>query len=223
MRRKRLETILCGGFAALTLLAAATPPGRTVPYANLYRIFERVARLQGGKYVRAQGVLRSLAPEVPTDQIRMVVRSERGEMPVSISPGGHADFPLTSELLAENPPVFINVPEGKLTLSVDLRVEAEPRARFRYALGNEMREDVRSAVARQGMIARMMLPDFEDFVISFAPGQPAWATVELVSGPHRLEADAEGNIHLPDRRDWRRENPFIQLSGEPLRLWLRAR
>lgn len=223
MRRKRLETILCCGLAALTLLAATVAPGRTIPYADLYRVFARVARLQGGKYVRAHLALRSLAPEVPNDQIRLVVRSQHGELPVAIAAGGRADFPLTSELLAENPPVFTNVPEGKLTLSVEMRVEAVPAARFRYALGDEMREEVRSAVARQGMIARMMLPDFEDFVISFPPGQPASATVELAAGPHRLAADAEGNILLPDRRDWRRENPFIQLSGEPLRLWLRAR
>jgi len=59
-------------------------------------------------------------------------------------------------------------------------------------------------------------------VLEFPPGTGARAVVGSASGKVELAADAEGRITLPDRRDWRRENPEIELSALPLRMALRA-
>lgn len=214
------------GFALALALALAADPSaaadRTIPYADLHGMFERVERLKGGKYVKAAARLSSADPSVPTTAIKLVIRSRQGDTHVAIAADGTAEFPLRQDLLAENPPVVTNVAEGKMQLTVALTVEAEPVERFRYGLLGEMLGEAKSIVARQGMLARMLLPDFEDLVVSFPAGAGASATIELAEGPLRLAADAEGNIVIRDRRDWRRQDPFIQLSQPPLRIALRA-
>jgi hypothetical protein len=84
-----------------------------------------------------------------------------------------------------------------------------------------MQAEARRVIARQGLVARMLMPDFEDFVVSFPPGTTATAKVAWSRGEVRLQADSDGHISIPDRRDWRRENPVIELSEAPLRIWLR--
>lgn len=70
-------------------------------------------------------------------------------------------------------------------------------------------------ISRQGMVARMLAPDFGGLEIRFPAGVQARATVESAKGAKAFAADAEGIIRIPDRRDWRREDPWIQLSALP--------
>ena len=107
-------------------------------------------------------------------------------------------------------------------MNVLIRVEAPPQQRFRYGLMVEMQDEAKTLIAKQGMIARMLAPDFEGLRIVFPPGSRATATVESAEGPQVFRADAEGNVAIPDRRAWRRENPFVQLSEMPLRIALAA-
>jgi hypothetical protein len=166
--------------------------------------------------------LSSADPGVPTESIRLVIQSRQGDIAVPIGADGATRFPVRDDLLRENPPVLTNVPEGKLQLNLAVTVEADPVERFRYRLLVEMLEEAKTILGRQGLLARMMLPDFEDLAISFPAGAKAAATVELPGGAVRLEADAAGSVRIPDRRDWRRQDPWIQLSELPQRIALRA-
>ena len=207
---------------ALTILCstAAARADRAIPYADMHAMFSRIAALQGGTYLKADARLTSADPAVPTENLRLVIQSKGGEIPVPVAADGTTQFPIRADLLDENPPVMTNAAEGKLQFNVSLRVEAPPAQRFRYGLMVAMQDEAKAMIAKQGMLARMLAPNFEGLRISFPAGTAATATLETAEGPVRFETDAEGNIRIPDRRRWRREDPFVQLSAMPLAISL---
>jgi hypothetical protein len=183
-------------------------------------MFSRIAVLQGGTYFKADARLTSTDPAVPTEALQLVIQSRGGAIRVPVAADGTTQFPIRADLLAENPPVLTNAAEGKLSLSVSLRVEAPPTQRFRYGLMVAMHDEARAMIAKQGMMARMLAPDFEGLRITFPAGTAATATLETAQGPVRFETDAAHVIRIPDRRKWRREDPFVQLSAMPLEISL---
>ena len=213
IRLRLLTALLVAGLAIHSGPAAAAE--RTIPYADLHSMFARLEKLQGGKYFHADARLSSADPLVPTAKLRLVIQSRSGEIPVPIAPDGTTSFPVRADLLAENPPVLTNAAKGKLQLSVSLRVEAPPVDRFRYGLLVAMKDEADEMIARQGIMARMLAPDFGGLEIRFPAGEQASATLESAKGAKTFAADAEGIIRIPDRRDWRREDPWIQLSSLP--------
>ena len=212
-----MRRVLC---ALLAILASAAPAGadRAIPYAEMHAMFSRVAALQGGVYFKADARLISADPAVPTRDLELVIRSRNGEIPVPVAADGTVQFPIRADLLEENPPVMTNAAEGKLQLGLSLRVEAPPARRFRYGLMVAMQEEADAMIAMQGVMARLLAPDFEGLRITFDTA--ATATLETAAGPVRFETDAEHRIRIPDRREWRREDPYVQLSAMPVEIAL---
>ena len=211
--RKLLAAALC----ALTPLAAVAD--REIPYDRLHATFARVAAATNGKYCKVDAVLKSNDPAVPTKDIRLVIRARDGDIAVPVAGDGRTQFPLRDDLLQENPPVVTNVAKGKLQFDVSLHVLAPPAQRFRYELMAAMEQEYDALIAGQGLMARMLAPDLDVLVISYAPGTAASATVEAAP-PATLQADADGRIRIPDRKSWRKQNPFVQLSAMPLNIEL---
>jgi hypothetical protein len=209
---KQLIVIALVAFAVPALAA-----DREIPYAEMHQPLARLAGIPDGKYFRARTRFASNDPTVATKDIKLVVRSRGGDIAVPIGADGSGAFPLRDDLLKENPPVVTNVAAGKLQVRVDMSVSAPPEQRFRYELMVAMQDEVEGIIARQGFMARMMAPDFEGLLVSFAPGSAATATVEAAK-PETFKADAEGRIRIPDRKAWRKENPVVQLSETPLRI-----
>ena len=212
-----MRRLLAVALFALALPAAAD---REITYKDMHGAFSRVAGIQNGTYFRLDTRLTSSDPAVPTQSIKLVIKSRGGDIPVPVAADGATQFPVREDLLKENPPVVTNVPAGKMQLTISMRVEAPPEQRFRYELMVAMQDEARAIIAKQGLMARMMAPDFEGLVIGFPAGTAATATLELAGKPVSFEADAEGAIHIPDKRAWRKENPYIQLSAMPARIQL---
>ena len=83
--------------------------------------------------------------------------------------------------------------------------------------------EIRVPVAADGSVqfpirADLLAPDFEGLRITF--GTAATATLETAGGPVRFKTDAEHRIRIPDRREWRREDPYVQLSTMPVEIAL---
>lgn len=204
----------------LLLWPTAASADRVIPYADLHSMFARLAALQGGTYFKADARLISADPAVPTQDLKLVIQSRSGEIRVPVAADGTTQFPVRADLLDENPPVLTNAAKGKLQLSVSLRVEAPPAQRFRYGLMIAMQDEAATMIAKQGLMARMLAPDFEGLLISFPAGTTATATLETAKGPVSFTADAENRIRIPDRREWQREDPFVQLSAMPVQIAL---
>jgi hypothetical protein len=207
---------------ALVMVAAPALAERAIPYSEMHTLYARVARLQGTKYFRAEARLASTDPEVPTERITLLVRSRGGDLPVPVDARGVARFPLRDDLLQEDPPVMTNVAKGKLSLKVSFGSEAPLAERFRYGLMVEMQDEAEALLAKESLVTRMFLPDFEGLAISFGKGVAATATVEAADGPVVFAADAEGVVHLPYKRAWKKEDPFVQLSRMPTAISLDA-
>ena len=212
-----MRQLLIVALCALAPLAHAFE--REIPYQDLHKVFARIAGVSNGKYFRSQPRFESKDPAVATKDIRLVIRSKSGDIVVPVAPDGATAFPVREDLLAENPPVVTNVQKGKLQMRIDMSVEAPPEQRFRYDLLAAMVAEVEGIIAAQGMMARMFAPDFEGLQLEFAPGTAATATVEAAR-PESFQADAEGRIRIPDRKAWRKENPFVQVSAMPVRMQL---
>ena len=108
---------------------------------------------------------------------------------------------------------------GKLQVRISMSVEAPPAQRFRYELMTAMHDEAKAILGKQGFMVRMMAPDFEGLLVRFAPVTADTATAEAAK-PETFTADAEGRIRIPERRAWRKENPFVQLSAMPERIEL---
>src|SRR5688500_11968714 len=121
---KRLATLL---IAVATLFPPAAAAERSIPYADMYGMFARVAQLQGGKYLKAAATLSSADPAIATQDITLEIRGRQGAITIPVAADGATQFPISDALLEENPPVFTNVPEGKLSMTVAIRVEAPPQ------------------------------------------------------------------------------------------------
>lgn len=195
---------------------------RSIPYADMHKVFERIERLKGGQYVKPFARFSTTAPGLTTKDIRLTVKSRTGDIPVNIAEDGTADFPVREDLLEENPAVVTNVPEGKLSVQVSLTVEAPPLQRFKYSYLTAMQDEADAMIAKQGFMARMFLPDFDGFQISFPPGTEAHAIVETKKGLKRFDTDKDGNIVIPDRGEWRKVNPEIKLSARPTTIALQV-
>ena len=211
---RKLLVVACLALAPLALAA-----DREIPYADMHKVLNRLAGIPDGKYFRARTRFKSEDPAVATGAIKLLIRARAGDIVVPVPDDGNAAFPLRDDLAKENPPVVTNVAPGKLSVTVDLSVTAPPEQRFSYGLLVEMQDEVEGIIDKQGMMARMMAPDFEGLLISFAPGTAATATVEAAK-PETFKADAEGKVRIPDRKAWRKENPFVQLSALPQRIEL---
>lgn len=207
---------------AIALVALAVPAraaDREIPYAEMHQALARLAGIPDGQYFRARMRFASNDPAVATPDIKLVVRARAGDIAVPIGADGSGAFPLRDDLLKENPPVVTNVAQGKLQVRVQFTVSAPPEQRFRYGLMGAMQDEVEGIIARQGLMTRVMAPDFGGLVISVPRGHAATATVEAAT-PETFTADAEGRIRIPDRKAWRKENPFVQLSEPPQRIEL---
>jgi hypothetical protein len=208
-----IALLLC----ALAPLALAAD--RTIPYETMHGVFARVSGIAAGKYFRLETRFTSKDPAVPTADARLVIKARAGDIPVPIAPDGLVSFPVRDDLLAENPPMLTNVGDGKLQLGITMRVEAPPAQRFEYALMAAMQDEYDATIGKQAFTVRMMAPDLEGLLIAYPAGTAATATVEAAK-PETFTANAEGYIHIPDRKAWRKQNPLVQLSAMPLRIEL---
>lgn len=206
----------------LALLLLAMSPGavpaqdfwRAIPYERLHEAFSSVKPLEGARYIRLDRRIATTAPDMTLDDVRMVIGAAGGDIEVPIDGDGTLAFPMSEALLEENPPVRVNVPEGQLSINVQIDTSVPPAESFPYALVAEMADEYALFVKEQGMLARMMAPDPEGLRVEFPDGVPATATVTGPGG-ETIEADPDGKLVVPIRKDWRAGNREVVLSRMP--------
>lgn len=91
---------------------------------------------------------------------------------------------------------------------------------FQYSVYTQMAASHAEAVAARKLFDRLAAPAPRGLLIRFPRGSDARATVHLRSGVLRYAADDKDELRLPDKREWRRDDPRIELSAKPLALAL---
>jgi hypothetical protein len=104
-------------------------------------------------------------------------------------------------------------------LPAALHAEAPPQT-FSYSLYTDMASAHADEVAGRDLLQRVVARDPQGLLIRFPPGSDARATVHLSTRVLRYAADENDEMRLPDKREWRRDNPRIELSVRPLMLAL---
>jgi hypothetical protein len=201
--------------AAFSTGASASEPEswREIPYQQFHAFLTAVKPVENARYLSFSHAV-DVSPPMTREELRIIVRASSGDIVAGIGPDGTLDFPLSDALLEENPPVRLNAPEGGLSLTMNLAVNAEPALRFPYATLVDMADEYRQLVRQQGVVARMAAPAPAGLAVLFSPGEPATATL---SGRRAttFEAGQDGRVLIPLRREWTRENPEITLSRMP--------
>ena len=204
----------------VVLLFAASAASAAARYLDLHKYIEPVAKLDGLRYVFADLRMRSADPAVKPETIALTIRARDGDIAVPVGADGRFALPITTTLVQENPEVSTNQPQGSLQLDVSLDVRAEPRQSFDYALLGDMSTEYDRVVAGQKLTWRLFAPSAKGLVIRFARGTDAVATVRLADGVVKYAANEQGELRLPDKSEWRKRNPRIELSAVPEKIAL---
>lgn len=202
---------------ALVLFCAGTACAdawRDIPYERFHRALTMVTPLPDARYVRISQRVAVPETEMALEDLRIIVAAGSGDIEVPITPEGGLDFPISDALLKENPPVRVNAPEGKLSISMQLDAAAPAAQQFPYALVEELTEEYGRLVKLQGMVARMAAPKPVGLEVRFSPGEPASATVRGKEAT-TIEADDDGRLVIPNNGKWRAERAEVELSRMP--------
>lgn len=208
-----LATVL-GALSLATGAAHGSDAFRDIPYRNLHEVITAVKPLDDARFIVMKHTLQVSGDTMTIEDLRMIIGASAGDVEVEIRPDGSMDFPISDALLQENPPVRVNAPAGGLSLSLTIDISAPPARRFSYGLLTEMSDEYDQIIRRQGLMARMGAPKPSGLEIRFPPGEPATA---VVGGRQEatFEADEDGRLRIPSRKQWRSENPEVVLSRDP--------
>lgn len=177
--------------AALLVFSATDAVAGSAPYASLYRALEPGLKLDRYDRLLAVQRIQSKLAEVPPGTITVRILARGGAIDVPIGADGRMRFPLTSELLAENPVVESNQPSGSLSLSVSFEVAPPAGSNMAYT---DFLDSVRQA---QEALRQLDGPYAKAEVVGleFRMGGPdASATVACPDSEDLLRADQKGRI-----------------------------
>ncbi|MGD9584797.1 MAG: hypothetical protein AB7V26_14165 [Lysobacterales bacterium] len=195
-------------------LSGAAPEPGAIPYAALYQALRPVLELRGYDRLLASATVQSKLPGVQAASIRLVIHRRGGPQPVNVAADGSFDFPLTGELLEENPMVTSNQPRGSLTLAVTLSLRPVSGLRISYGELAAGIDQARAALASDPARVGTGIRGVE---LRFPPGH--MATVVLSGRSERLlMADAGGVVIINDSQEWRSSDTEVVFSEPPAKI-----
>jgi len=203
--------------ASLASAAMAEDAWRSIPYDKLHSALTSLEPLEDARYIKVRQTVSVTAPDMTLEDLRMVVASSAGDIEVPITLDGSMAFPLTDELLEENPTVRVNAPEGGLSLNVSIEIGMPPTDRFAYDTVLDMAKEYDDFLEQQGMMSRMMAPDATGLHIEFGPGDAASASLSAPAGK-TLAADEKGVLVIPLEADWAGAEVVLSRFPELIRL-----
>lgn len=181
-----------------------------VPYAALHERFRPAIVLE--QYPRLRGVQRvgSRLPEVAVGDIRIWIQSAGGRIEVPIDANGRADFPLSDALLAENPQVHSNQPQGSLQLQLSLEVDLPGSDPWPYSEVWAAIEEAQAALGSLG--SDYSSGEVVGLEYHFTDG-PMQVQLEGANLALDLHADQQGRVMLRREREWLERGVQLRFKG----------
>jgi len=175
------------------------------------------------------------APAAERDQLRLLykvspARSKDGPLvltiggahPVQLTPdaSGSIEIPYDAALLAENPPVRHNLPEGeKLSLSLDLRPRLPDGPDIPYDRLMAAISQANGAIRKEAGMLSMFVPSLDRIVLAYPPSAGAAggavATLGAGAGARSWHTDKDGKIVLPLDKSLLGKGLALHLSAMP--------
>lgn len=209
--------VLC---AILTVCAtSARCADLTIPYAKLYPMFSRGAQIKS-PHVRPIFVVQSTDKAVKPGSITLTVQAKSGAIPLKIDPDGEIHgFPVSAELLKEDPPILTNQAKGSLRIGGGIGITLPDSLTFSFAELNGYLVEASAEMKKQaGMFLSFMVPSAKGLIFEFASARKQTLTIAYKAGPKVLTTDSDGGIKLPIDKTSLAANPTVTLSEKPLKV-----
>jgi hypothetical protein len=190
-----------------------------IPYAKLYPMFERGPRIQS-PHVRPMFVVQTNDKAVNPRSITLTVQAKSGAIPLKIDPDGEIHgFPISTELLKENPPVVTNQAKGSMRIGGGMGITLPDSLTFTFAQLNGFLAEATAEMKKQaGMMLSFMVPSAKGLIFEFSTPRKQTVTIAYKAGPRVLTADSDGGIKLPMDKASLAENPTVTVSEKPLKV-----
>ena len=188
-----------------------------VPYSVIHKA---VTRAQQVKHPKLRAVVRvdSKAQGTKPREIAMIIQAKSGPINVAIADGGEIrSFPVSDELLKENPPVLSNQPKGSSRLQVGIELVVPDTLTYS---GRELAQliDVANAeIKKQAGMLSLLAPRAKAFSFHFRGGGKQTVTINGKE-PQTLSADASGVARLEIDKSFAAQDPQIVLSEKPTKV-----
>jgi hypothetical protein len=191
----------------------------TIPYAKLYPMFARGAQIKS-PHVRPIFVVQSTDKAVKAGSISLTVQAKSGAIPLKIDPDGEIHgFPVSAELLKENPPILTNQAKGSLRIGGGIAITLPDSLTFTFSELNGYLIEASAEMKKQaGMFLSFMVPSAKGLIFEFASPRKQTLTISYKAGPKVLTADSDGGIKSPIDKAVLAENPRVTFSEKPLKV-----
>ena len=214
-RKRRTRTTLATralAFATVLLLSAVPAASAAeVEYAVLFRMLDAARGIERFDRLRAVQRIESKRPGVQPADIRLSVQAGTGAIAVPIATDGQLRFPLSQELLQENPVVLTNQPQGSLTLTLSIELALSPAPRIPAAELRAALEQVDAMFAGRGGPAPPRVRGVE-----FHFADPVNAGLTLRGATERLLLpDGEGRVVLMRDSDLADDALEVEVATTP--------
>lgn len=186
-----------------------------LPYASLHKV---VSRAQQVKHPKLRAVVRLQSKEKSAKAPTLVIQAKSGPINVSVGADGEIrNFPLTPELLKENPPVLSNQPKGSSQLVAAIEVVVPDSSTWSYRELAQLLDAANAEIKKQAGMLSIMAPRAKAFSFHFGGGEKATVTIKRAE-PQVLTADANGVVRLEIDKPLVAQDPQVVLSDKPDRV-----
>ncbi|MDQ2659202.1 MAG: hypothetical protein M3Y03_02155 [Verrucomicrobiota bacterium] len=168
-----------------------------IPYAIVHNLFRDSAGISS-PHLHPSVTIHSSHPDVTPGQIALTMLAAAGPVTLTLLPNGELqDFPMTDELLAENPVIETNQPKGSIVILSAVAVQLPDALHHTGAELRRLLAEGNAAMKKQAGPFDATAPQGTGFIFEFPRGsQPALIVTES-TGPKTLAPDPEGKFHLP--------------------------
>jgi hypothetical protein len=189
-----------------------------IPYSTIHKALTRARAVTNPNLRPTVSIVSTDANASKSQPVKLVVQAKSGAMNVDIDNDGEIrSFPLTDELLKENPFVLSNQPRGKSQLRVAVAIVLPDGLTYSYRLLAQRLEEANAEVKKQAGMLSLMAPRAKTLQFQFKAPAKQTLTVGGKNG-QVLTADNNGVIELTIDPKIASEDPQVVVSEKPSKI-----
>ncbi len=144
------------------------------------------------------------------------IQAKGGAQKLTVDPDGEIHgFPMSAELLKENPSVVTNQPKGTLNLGGGLAAVLSKGTTFSYQQLAALFDAGNAEIKEQAGMLSFVAPSIKSLTFEFFTGGSQTLTVASKTGPRTIKADTKGRLVFTLEKALVAENPVVTLSEQP--------
>ena len=189
-----------------------------IPYSTIHKALTRARAVTSPNLRPTVSIISTDANASKSQPVKLVVQAKSGAMNVDVDNDGEIrSFPLTDELLKENPFVLSNQPRGKSQLRVAVAVVLPDGLSYSYKLLAQRLDEANAEIKKQAGMLSVMAPRAKTLQFQFKTPAKQTLTIGGKSG-QALTADNNGMIELTIDPKIASEDPQVVVSEKPAKV-----